>query len=185
MYNEKIYDLLNPDQLNRISAASPGLKLRWHKKDQFLVENLYVFACSSPEELEFLFQMGVKNKTMASHRLNSSSSRSHCIFEIKIEYFDSKNPDDVIVSKLALVDLAGSERSSWVTSEGRMAKEAIEINKSLFTLRQVINAIHDSQNRGSKNEQHIPYRESKLTSLLKQSIGGNSYCLMVNLWGGI
>ena len=138
-----------------------------------------MFACTTPEELEFLFQMGVRNKTMASHRLNNASSRSHCIFEIKIEFSDMKDPDDVVVSKLALVDLAGSERSSWVNTDGRLAKEAIEINKSLFTLRQVINAIYDSQNRGSKNEHHIPYRESKLTSLLKQSIGGNSYCLMV------
>jgi len=179
LYNEKIYDLLNPDQLSRLTQASPGLKLRWHKKDQFLVDDLCIFQCDNPEDLLHLFYAGVKNKTMASHKLNSASSRSHCVFEIKVEFTDRMFPDDVISSKMTLVDLAGSERSSVVNSEGRVAKEAIEINKSLFTLRQVINAIVDAQHKGNRVDHHIPFRDSKLTALLKQSFGGNSYCLMI------
>jgi Kinesin motor domain len=80
---------------------------------------------------------------------------------------------------MQLVDLAGSERSSQTGNTGLAAKEAIDINKSLFTLRQVITSLAE----GSKNKKsvaaHIPYRDSKLTSLLKQSLGGNSYSLMI------
>jgi kinesin family protein 4/21/27 len=87
----------------------------------------------------------------------------------------------MIVSKLQLVDLAGSERQS-LTQPGKSSdpvafKEAVEINKSLFTLRQVITALTESQK--SKDILYIPYRESKLTTLLKQSLGGNSYTLMI------
>jgi len=76
------------------------------------------------------------------------------------------------------VDLAGSERSSITGGQSRLARESIEINKSLFTLRQVIIALTDSKSQGKPL--YVPYRDSKLTCLLRQSIGGNSYCLMVN-----
>jgi len=80
-----------------------------------------------------------------------------------------------------LVDLAGSERQSATGTTGLAQKESIDINKSLFTLRQVITGLADSAKSGKKmaSLQHIPYRDSKLTCLLKQSIGGNSYCLMI------
>lgn len=178
IYNEKIYDLLNPDQVSRMENNGPGLKLRWNKRDQFVVENLYVFTCNNIDEAQFLFNVGMRNKTMASHKLNNASSRSHAIFELRIEYYENSNPEDVVVSKLDLVDLAGSERVSIVSHDGRVSKETIDINKSLFTLRQVINSISENQNR--QKEIHVPYRDSKLTSLLKQSIGGNAYCLMVH-----
>jgi kinesin family protein 4/21/27 len=79
--------------------------------------------------------MGVKNRVTASHKLNLTSSRSHSILEIKIEGIDINNQDNVISAKLELVDLAGSERISLTGAEGRQAKESIDINKSLFTLR--------------------------------------------------
>lgn len=72
---------------------------------------------------------------MASHKLNNASSRSHTIFEIRIDYYDNNTPDDIISSKLELVDLAGSERVSIVSPDGKVTKETIDINKSLFTLR--------------------------------------------------
>jgi kinesin family protein 4/21/27 len=125
-----------------------------------------VFTCNNAEEAAFLFQVGMKNKTMASHRLNNASSRSHTIFEIRLEYYENSSPEDVIVSKLELVDLAGSERASVVREDGRVTKETIDINKSLFTLRQVINIISEFQNK-QKEPTHVPYRDSKLTSLLK------------------
>lgn len=83
------------------------------------------------------------------------------------------------MSKLQLVDLAGSERISLTGTKGLAAKESIDINKSLFVLRKVIMSLSDSNRAHGKDKSHIPYRDSKLTSLLKQSIGGNSYCLMI------
>jgi kinesin family protein 4/21/27 len=95
------------------------------------------------------------------------------------------NAETTILSKLQLVDLAGSERQSATQGFGGggldtlFQKEAIEINKSLFTLRQVITALEENSRKGKDIPAYVPYRESKLTTLLKQSLGGNSYTLMV------
>lgn len=172
VYQEKIYDLLNPAQLKQ---NSPGLKMRWSKHDEFYVENLYVHPCYNSQEVLTHFHAGLKNKIMASHNLNSASSRSHCILSLTIEGVDSEG-GGIISSKLQLVDLAGSERASLTGNEGQALKESIEINKSLFTLRQVITTLSGNREGDSA---YVPYRDSKLTSLLKQSIGGNSYCLMI------
>ena len=127
-----------------------------------------------------LFHFGIKNKIVASHNLNHASSRSHAIFTITLETVDPANVENVIVSKLQLVDLAGSERISLTGTKGIAAKESIDINKSLFVLRKVIMGLSDMSRAHSNSDQtHIPYRDSKLTSLLKQSIGGNSYWLMI------
>lgn len=129
------------------------------------------------------FHYGLKNKIMASHALNDSSSRSHCILTITVESIEVDNPDNIVVSNLQLVDLAGSERSSQTTNgdfddmkDRKLKKEAIDINKSLFTLRQVVAMLNKPD--GNKGR-YVPYRESKLTSLLRHSLGGNSYCLMI------
>ena len=172
VYQEKIFDLLNPAQLKQ---NSQGLKMRWSKQEEFYVENLYVHPCSNAAEVLTHFHAGLKNKIMAAHNLNSASSRSHCILTLTVEGVDSEG-GGIISSKLQLVDLAGSERVSLTGNEGPALKESIEINKSLFTLRQVITTL--SINREG-DPAHVPYRDSKLTSLLKQSIGGNSYCLMI------
>lgn len=172
VYQEKIYDLLNPAQLK---PGSPGLKMRWSKHDEFYVENLYVHPCYNATEVLTHFHAGLKNKIMASHNLNSASSRSHCILSLNIEGVDIEG-GGIISSKLQLVDLAGSERASLTGNEGLALKESIEINKSLFTLRQVITTLAGSREGESA---FVPYRDSKLTSLLKQSIGGNSFCLMI------
>ena len=82
------------------------------------------------------------------------------------------------MSKLQLVDLAGSERAGVMSNNQKLAKECIEINKSLFTLRQVITTLTEAQSTG--RSLYIPYRDSKLTSLLQQSIGGNSFSLMIS-----
>ena len=84
----------------------------------------------------------------------------------------------MIVSKLQLVDLAGSERINGTEYDSKLTKECIEINKSLFTLRKVITTLNDIQTTGKAT--YVPYRDSKLTSLLKDSIGGNSYSLMIS-----
>ena len=111
--------------------------------------------------------------------MNNSSSRSHSMLSITVEQVDVSNLDNVVVSKLQLVDLAGSERQAQT---GMVNKESIDINKSLFTLRQVITALTDRQKApGGPNNSttYIPYRDSKLTCLLRQSLGGNSFCLMI------
>ena len=151
LYNEKIYDLLNTDAYKRRMQSNnrhkafegvQGLKLKWTPNDDVIIENMYSFECTGPEDTLQLFWKGLKNKMMASHRLNNASSRSHCILTLMVHQFDIKNPENnsVITSKLQLVDLAGSERQSYTTGVGnvpdpQMLKEAIEINKSLFTLR--------------------------------------------------
>lgn len=126
-----------------------------------------------------LFYQGVRNKTMASHKLNKASSRSHTIFTLNIERINTEDTDDIVRNKLQLVDLAGSERLSYVSNDPTLNKECIEINKSLFTLRQVITSLSDKITKPNKANNVIPYRESKLTCLLKQCLGGNSFCLMI------
>ena len=115
-----------------------------------------------------MYNKGVKNKVVASHNLNHASSRSHAIFSLTCEIVDNGNVDNVVTSKMQLVDLAGSERSSQTGNTGLAAKEAIDINKSLFTLRQVITSLADgARNTKRSVAAHVPYRDSKLTSLLK------------------
>jgi kinesin family protein 4/21/27 len=127
------------------------------------------------------FTAGLKNRINATHKLNVQSSRSHSILSIRIESFELNDPTHLRTSRIELVDLAGSERLSMTGTEGKLAKESIDINKSLFTLRQVINILSENANPKLKREDkvYVPYRDSKLTSILKQSIGGNSYCLMI------
>lgn len=84
IYSEKVFDLLNLNNLNP-KKNTKGLRIRWNKKDQFLVENLFIFECSTEEEVMELFHFGLKNKIVASHNLNNASSRSHAIFTITCE----------------------------------------------------------------------------------------------------
>jgi hypothetical protein len=163
IYKERVFDLLEPSKNH--------LKLKWNTFEGFFVENLSLKPCQTHQEVLCLFQDALKHKTIASHNLNKVSSRSHCVFTITLEKVN-KVHGKVYHSKFSLVDLAGSEKQSTTGNEGKALKESIEINKSLFTLRQVIVAI-------SANEKHVPYRDSKLTSILKQSIGGNSLCVMI------
>jgi hypothetical protein len=134
LYQEKIFDLLNPAFTKKDALKGPGLKLRWNKLDVFTVENLYNFECRDEHDLMQLYHQGIRSKVMASHNLNNASSRSHCILTCTLECTDPNNPDNTVVSKLQLVDLAGSERSNHTGTNDKMAKESIDINKSLFTL---------------------------------------------------
>lgn len=170
IYKECIYDLLNPAQLR-----PPGLKLRWNQLEEFYVENLSVHPCYSAKEVLGCYAYGVKNKVVASHNANLQSSRSHCLFTLAVDALD-KEKGTILSSKLQLVDLAGSEKVSQTGNEGLALKESIEINKALFTLRQVISTLAGMK---ENEDSFVPYRDSKLTSLLKQSIGGNSFCLMI------
>lgn len=157
-----------------------GLKLKWNPFDVYTVENLFSFTCSTEQEILRLFHYGLRNKVIGSHKMNLASSRSHTIFGVTVEQIDAEHPDNMVISKLQLVDLAGSERQEHTKVDGKTQKESIEINRSLFTLRQVITALNDIAS-GKKDASgiYVPYRDSKLTCLLRQSIGGNAFCCMV------
>ena len=143
IYNEKIYDLLNLGniQLKSSPEGIGGLKMRWNKSEQFVVENLFVFEWFSEDDALKLFNTGIKNRIVATHNINNASSRSHCIFTLNVEVTDLNDMNNVIWSKLQLVDLAGSERTGLTGSTGVGYKESIDINKSLLTLRKVINGL--------------------------------------------
>jgi kinesin family protein 6/9 len=123
--------------------------------------------------LNYLFE-GESNRTVSSHQLNKESSRSHCIYTIHLESKSRvESSEKVVFSKLHLVDLAGSERTKKSGAQGVNLKEATFINKSLTFLEQVVVSVCDNK------RDHIPYRQSKLTNLLKNSIGGNCQTLMI------
>ena len=134
-------------------------------------------ATNEEDAQQILFE-GENNKTIAEHKLNKNSSRAHSIFTIHLEIRSKvESSEKVVMSKINLVDLAGSERTKKTGSEGKTLIEAQFINKSLSFLEQVVVALSDQQ------RDHIPYRQNKLTYLLKDSIGGNSKtCMVANVW---
>lgn len=165
-----------------------ALRMRWSKQEDFYLENLFKVEVGTADEALSLFRAGVSNKVMASHRLNAQSSRSHCLFTLYIDTCPMASPTEVISSRLTLVDLAGSERGATVgATEGRLRDESVAINKSLFTLRHVITCLADNSTKeakassGKEADKNMlpPYRDSKLTSLLKNSLGGNAMTVMV------
>jgi kinesin family protein 6/9 len=171
IYNEMMFDLLSPD-------LSSNLAIQEDARGSIVVKGLTQKICNNEEEaLGYLFE-GETNRTISQHRMNAASSRSHAIFSIYLEMRSRvESTEKVIYSKINLVDLAGSERTKKTGSEGTTLIEANYINKSLSFLEQVVVAL------GEKQRDHIPYRQSKLTYLLKDSIGGNSKTLMVaNVW---
>ncbi|KAF0687287.1 Aste57867_20953 [Aphanomyces stellatus] len=178
IYNEQILDLFNP-------TSKQCLKLRWAADQEFFVEDLTMIECLTAEVMLSNFTEGVKQKIMATTNMNAASSRSHCIYTIYVESIDLENPALVTMTKLCLVDLAGSERIVKTGATGVTLQESIGINKSLFVLRQVIQILSDEANNnqnghlGSHSKTHVPYRDSKLTSLLKHSLGGNSITMMI------
>ena len=171
IYNECIFDLID-------SNEGRPLRMRWNKLQQFTVENIFEGQCRSSEEALKWWRKGQKNKIIGSHKMNNSSSRSHCPLTLRVQSYLLEDPSEQVESKLEIVDLAGSERQKVTKSTGVVFREGIEINKSLFTLRQVIASLYETSTTG-KASVIPPYRDSKLTSLLKQSIGGNSYCVMI------
>lgn len=175
IYNELIYDLLSStppsEQLGNINIQDDP-------KYGITVKGLTLILCESEEQaLNQVFE-GESTRTIAEHKLNKTSTRSHCIYTLHIECRSRvESSEKVVYSKLNLVDLAGSERTKKTGSEGLTLTEANFINKSLSYMEQVVIALSE------KKREHVPYRQSKLTYYLKDSIGGNSKTLMVaNIW---
>ncbi|KAF0711100.1 hypothetical protein AaE_012272, partial [Aphanomyces astaci] len=183
--------LLKEGVMTTLEASSyKCLKLRWAAESEFFVEDLSLVDSATGQEMLVKFTEGVKQKIMATTNMNAASSRSHCIYTIYVESIDLENPALVTTTKLCLVDLAGSERvvktgatvvkTTKVVVTRVTLQEAIGINKSLFVLRQVIQILSDEANNApNAAKPHVPYRDSKLTSLLKHSLGGNSITVMV------
>ncbi|NP_001081543.1 kinesin-like protein KIF15-A [Xenopus laevis] len=164
IYNEQIFDLLD--------SASAGLFLREHiKKGVFVVGAVEQVVTSAAEAYQVL-SMGWRNRRVASTSMNRESSRSHAVFTVTIESMEKTNDlVNIRSSQLNLVDLAGSERQKDTQTEGVRLKEAGSINRSLSCLGQVITALVDVANG---RQRHICYRDSKLTFLLRDSLGGNA-----------
>ncbi|XP_015712220.1 kinesin-like protein KIF16B isoform X6 [Coturnix japonica] len=180
IYNERVRDLLR-----RKSSKTNNLRIREHPKEGPYVEDLSKHLVQNYGDVEELMDAGNINRTTAATGMNDVSSRSHAIFTINFTQakFDSEMPCET-VSKIHLVDLAGSERADATGATGVRLKEGGNINKSLVTLGNVISALadlsQDATNPLSKKKQvFVPYRDSVLTWLLKDSLGGNSKTIMI------
>ena len=168
IYNEEIHDLL-------AKQAKSKLDLKEGQEGGFYVKDLSSFVVKEIAEMKEVMETGRKSRHVGETLMNRDSSRSHSIFQITVETSDV-GPDGqphYRVGKLNLVDLAGSERQSKTGSTGDRLKEATNINKSLLTLGNVISALVDGVST------HVPYRDSKLTKLLMDSLGGNTKTVMI------
>ncbi|XP_057169688.1 kinesin-like protein KIF12 isoform X1 [Ursus arctos] len=171
IYNEQVRDLL--------SVGSPRpLPVRWNKTRGFYVEQLRVVEFGSLGALMELLQMGLSRRRSSAHTLNQASSRSHALLTLYVSRQtmppgDSGEPP--VGGKLCFVDLAGSEKVAATGSRGELMLEANSINRSLLALGHCISLLLDPQRKQS----HIPFRDSKLTKLLADSLGGRGVTLMV------
>ncbi|KAG4085752.1 kinesin-domain-containing protein [Neocallimastix lanati (nom. inval.)] len=168
IYNEEIKDLLGKDTKKK-------LELKENPETGVYVKDLSSYVVKSVEEIDNLMTKGNKNRAVGATLMNAESSRSHSIFTITVECCDTgiDGKDHFYAGKLHLVDLAGSERQSKTGATGERLKEATKINLSLSALGNCISALVDGKSK------HIPYRDSKLTRLLQDSLGGNSKTLMI------
>ncbi|XP_037298933.1 kinesin-like protein KIF3A [Manduca sexta] len=168
IYNEEVRDLLgnNPHQ---------SLEVKERPDIGVFVKDLTGYVVHNADELEKIMAVGNKNRHIGATAMNTESSRSHAIFSITVESSKrgADNKTHVKMGKLHLVDLAGSERQSKTQATGTRLKEATKINQSLSVLGNVISALVDGKST------HIPYRNSKLTRLLQDSLGGNSKTVMI------
>lgn len=170
IYNETIRDLLNPD------TDFKKLIIREDSNNKISVSNLSRHRPESVEEVMHLIMAGNANRTSSPTEANATSSRSHAVLQINI---DQKNrtgdvKEEHTFATLSIIDLAGSERAAATKNRGARLNEGANINKSLLALGNCINALCDPRRRN-----HIPYRDSKLTRLLKFSLGGNCKTVMI------
>ncbi|XP_028923700.1 chromosome-associated kinesin KIF4A isoform X2 [Ornithorhynchus anatinus] len=169
IYNEEILDLLCPAR-----DKSSQINIREDPKQGIKIVGLTEKAVGSGPEMVRCLEQGNTGRTVASTAMNSQSSRSHAIFTISVEQRKRSDKSSSFCSKLHLVDLAGSERQKKTKAEGDRLKEGININRGLLCLGNVISALGDDKKGG-----FVPYRDSKLTRLLQDSLGGNSHTVMI------
>ncbi|KDR21304.1 hypothetical protein L798_04238 [Zootermopsis nevadensis] len=175
IYCERVRDLLNPKNKG-------NLRVREHPLLGPYVEDLSKLAVTSYQDIHDLIDEGNKARTVAATNMNETSSRSHAVFTI---FFTQQRNDKTTelstekVSKISLVDLAGSERADSTGAKGTRLKEGANINKSLTTLGKVISALAEVATKKKKKADFIPYRDSVLTWLLRENLGGNSKTAMI------
>lgn len=162
IYMEELRDLLKPN--------NTALELR-EKDSGIYIPNLHSVLCKSADDMLNVMNKGNKSRTVGFTNMNEHSSRSHAIFLVKIEMCEIGSTT-VKVGKLNLIDLAGSERQSKSGATADRLKEASKINRALSSLGNVISAL-------AEKSPHIPYRDSKLTRVLQDSLGGNSKTIMI------
>ncbi|XP_045202855.1 chromosome-associated kinesin KIF4-like [Mercenaria mercenaria] len=165
--NEDLQDLLVNNKKDSLSIREENGAIKIPGLREVLVNNI--------EETMKCLEQGCNNRTTAATAMNNTSSRSHAIFSVFIEQQHEEDINDFWKAKLQLVDLAGSERIKKTHAEGARLKEGININKGLLALGNVISILGDD----TKKVSHVPYRDSKLTRILQDSLGGNSHTLMI------
>ena len=184
IYNENIRDLLkfykNENNKNALeNTSNEYLDLREDPEKGIIVSNITEISVNNSNDMLKILKRGNRNRTQESTGANETSSRSHAILQVSIEYKEKNTGIDYQIkfSKLSLIDLAGSERAAATNNKGIRLIEGANINRSLLTLGNCINALCDANLKGKKV--HIPYRDSKLTRLLKDSLGGNARTVMI------
>ncbi|NXC43786.1 KIF4 protein, partial [Penelope pileata] len=170
IYNEDILDLLCSSR-----ERSSQISIREDPKEGIKIVGLTERSVACAQDTVSCLEQGNNARTVASTAMNSQSSRSHAIFTICIDQKKKNDKNSSFHSKLHLVDLAGSERQKKTKAEGDRLKEGININRGLLCLGNVISALGDENKKGG----FVPYRDSKLTRLLQDSLGGNSHTLMI------
>lgn len=177
IFQEKVFDLL---EINSLQSMG-GLSVREDSKEGVYVEGCSEHAVTCVRDAHAILIQGYQNRHVAETAMNRESSRSHAVLQLSIEISETRPEDGVIVkkrSRFTMVDLAGSERQKDTNATGDRLKEASVINKSLSTLGHVINTLADIAASGGRR--HIHYRDSKLTFLLRDSLGGNSKVVMIS-----
>ena len=171
IYEERIIDLLARDSSltsSSSSSSSRTLRVRWRKRDGFYVPNLTFETCKSASEALACVRRGCARRHVRANAVNAESSRSHAVLTV---YLDR--------GKVTFVDLAGSERLKRGGGDDESSRETSLINKSLFALGKVISTLADGPNDAKASTAHVPYRDSKLTKLMMDSLGGQSLTLMI------
>ncbi|CAL5204590.1 unnamed protein product [Lathyrus oleraceus] len=182
IFKEEVYDLLDPNvSKGEVTSATKitlpnrvPIQIRETLHGGITLAGVAEPEVKTKEEMASYLSSGSLSRATGSTNMNSQSSRSHAIFTITME---QKKGDDILCAKFHLVDLAGSERAKRTGADGMRLKEGIHINKGLLALGNVISALGDEKKR--KEGGHVPYRDSKLTRLLQDSLGGNSKTVMI------
>ncbi|XP_073224385.1 kinesin-like protein KIN-4C isoform X2 [Cicer arietinum] len=182
IFKEEVYDLFDPNSsrgevASTVKTTLPNkvpIQIRETVNGGITLAGVTEPEVKTKEEMASYLSSGSLSRATGSTNMNSQSSRSHAIFTITME---QKKGDDILCAKFHLVDLAGSERAKRTGADGMRLKEGIHINKGLLALGNVISALGDEKKR--KEGGHVPYRDSKLTRLLQDSLGGNSKTVMI------
>lgn len=172
IYNETVRDLLNPNATLQVRQRPPPLR-------GFHVDGLTEIECASHTEASTVLRQGHTRRSVSSHQMNADSSRSHALVTVQIEMRAPGSTTPIRVGKIIFVDLAGSENLKAVGSSGVSTRETGQINKSLFALSTCIAILGDVGAGKKPRNTFIPFRDSVLTKLLMDSLGGNAFTLFI------